>query len=364
MKEKSLMGNAFLSGGQKLLSIIFPLITFPYISRILLVEDVGKINFVTSIISYFLLIAGLGINNYAIREGAKIREDKEKLNKFASEMYSINIFTTIITYILLIIVSVVAKDLKEYYNLLLIHSISILGTTIGVNWIYSIYEDYLYITLRTLVIQLISLILMFILVKEPNDYIIYTMITVFANVGGNIFNFVHSKKYVTLKLTLKTNIKKHIKPILIIFASSIAVTIYVNSDMTMLGIFCDDYNVGLYSRSVRIYTIVKQMIAAMVVVMLPRLSNEILNNKKEDYEKHVRDVFLNIIMLALPIGIGLFCTADNIMLIIAGEKYVEAVNALSVLGISSIFAVMSSFTTYCVLLPLKLEKIQINLVIH
>ena len=92
--KKSLQFNAFISGMQKLLSIIFPLITFPYITRVLQVETVGKINFVTSVISYFILIAGLGINNYAIREGASIRNDKKKIEQFSSEIFTINIIGT------------------------------------------------------------------------------------------------------------------------------------------------------------------------------------------------------------------------------------------------------------------------------
>ena len=277
--KKSLQFNAFISGMQKLLSIIFPLITFPYITRVLQVETVGKINFVTSVISYFILIAGLGINNYAIREGASIRNDKKKIEQFSSEIWG---------------------KLHDYTLLIIIQSFSIIGGTIGINWLYSIYEDYVYITIRTLIFQIISLVLMFLFVKEQHDYYLYTSIVVLANVGSNIFNLIHSRKYLKLKVTKDINLKKHLKPILIIFASTIAITIYVNSDITILGWLCDDYTVGIYSVSVKVYSILKQVIASIIIVALPRMSSlfkkgEIIKKvKQEDMVKVLKEEIMKI----------------------------------------------------------------------
>lgn len=358
MKEKSLVKNAILSGGQKLLSIVFPLITFPYISRVLAINDIGKINFSTSIISYFVLIAGLGVNNYAAREGAKIRDNKIEFEKFSSEIFSLNIFSTLFAYCLLLLFFLLSEKLKSYKLLILINSFTIIGTTIGVNWIFSILEDYLYITIRTFFVQLMSLIAMFLLVKGNEDYIVYAMITVIANIGASIYNFIYARKFVKFKLTFKVNLKVHLKPILIIFASAVAVTIYVNSDLTILGWIGDDYSVGLYSRSTRIYTIIKQMVSSMVIVALPNFSYLLSKGMKEEYYQRANILFKNILLFIVPIGIGISVTAKDIIFIIAGKNYSEAVFSLQILGISSIFAVLSSFTTYCCLLPFKYEKVQ------
>lgn len=359
MKKKSLTINALLSAGQRLLSIVFPLITFPYISRVLLVEDIGKINFTSSIISYFILISGLGIANYATREGAKIRDKKEELDKFCSEMFSINIISTVAAYAMLFIIMFFSDKLKVYTILLIVQSFSIIGTTVGVNWIYAIEEDYLYITVRTLLVQFVSLILMLMLVRDSSDYITYAVITVLSNVGANLFNYFYAKKYTKIHFIYKfADLKRHIKPVLIIFASSIAITIYVESDTTLLGLLCGEYSVGLYSRSAKIYTIIKQMVTAMVIVALPNLSKEIALNDLNRYIKKAKSILYNVLLLAFPIGIGLAVTAKDIMLIAAGQNYVEASASLSILGISIIFAVLSSYLTYCCLLPMKFEKIQ------
>ena len=142
VKKKSLEINMILNAIKGIMRIIFPLITFPYVSKVLGVEGVGKYNFASSMVGYFIMFAGLGISTYAIREGAKIRENKQKSNQFISEIFSINLFSTLISYLLLAVLLCVWPVLQNYTILILILSIQIGFTTIGVEWIYSIFEDY------------------------------------------------------------------------------------------------------------------------------------------------------------------------------------------------------------------------------
>ena len=185
MKKKSLGLNAFLNGLRSVLNLIFPLITFPYISRVLSVNGIGIYNFSNTYIGYFILIAGLGIATYAVREGAKYRDNKEQIEEFSSEVFSINILATVIAYILLLLSLVIFKNLNNYVACILIFSIQILFTTLGTEWIYTIYEDYTYITIRSIIFKILSIILLFIFVKRPSDYLIYAAITVLASVGSN-----------------------------------------------------------------------------------------------------------------------------------------------------------------------------------
>lgn len=247
MKKKSLGLNAFLNGLRSVLNLFFPLITFPYVSRVLSVPGIGIYNFSNTYINYFILIAGLGIATYAVREGAKYRENKDKINDFVSQIFSLNMIATVIAYLLLFASLIIFKNLRNYISCILIFSLQILFTTLGTEWIYTIYEDYTYITIRSIVFKMISIVLLFLLVRRPEDYLIYAAITVFSAVGSNLLNFIHARNFVHIKLTTKTNWKYHLKPILIIFASAIAVTIYVSSDTTILGLLKNDYAVGIYS---------------------------------------------------------------------------------------------------------------------
>ena len=154
MQNKSLKLNAFLNTVRNVLNMIFPLITFPYVSRVLGANGLGIYNFSNSVISYFLLLAGLGISTYAVREGAKYRKSKENISFFASQIFSINVFSTIFSYIILFISLVIFPKLHMYAVCILIFSLQIAFTTIGTEWIYTIFEDYTYITVRSILFNI------------------------------------------------------------------------------------------------------------------------------------------------------------------------------------------------------------------
>lgn len=356
MKKQGMQKNAILNGFKTILTVIFPLITFPYASRVLGVENIGKVNFSNSIVNYFVLLAGLGITTYATREGARIRDDKERLSAFCNQIFSINIITTSISYVALVVCMFVYPSLQGYKALLVVQGFNVIGTTIGIHWLYQIYEDYLYITVRTLFFQILSLVLLFTLVRNSGDYIMYAAVSVVSNVGSNILNFFHSRKYLKLRFSSTLNLKKHLKPIFVIFASTIAITIYVNSDTTMLGIIGTDYNVGIYSTSVKIYTVFKQLISAMILVSLPRLSNLWANGKKDEYYQNARMMLNMILVVVLPVIVGINVLANQAVLILAGKSYIEAVASLRILSVGLLFSVFGTFYTNAILLPLRKEK--------
>ena len=356
MKEKSIKLNAVLNGLHKFLNLVFPLITFPYVSRILSVEGIGKYNFSNSIVTYFMLISALGINTFAVREGSKYRNDKKSFSDFASKVFSINIVSTLIAYMALFGSLLVFDKLKEYDTAILIFSVQIIFTTIGTEWIYSIYEEYAYITVRSIAFKIVSIVLMFIFVKQSTDYIIYIIVTVFATVGSNILNFIHAKSFCNIRLTFRFNVKEYLKPIMIIFASYIAVRIYVNSDITMLGLLKNDYEVGIYGVSTRIYSMVKDMLQAVLLVTIPRLSLYWGKGNREEYDKLLKKVTSTMIVLVVPAIIGLFIVGKDVILIIAGKNYIESVPSLRILCFAILCSIFSWIFNSCVLVPSKREK--------
>lgn len=357
MKNKSLKVNAFLNGFKTFLNFLFPLITFPYISRVLSVEEIGKYNFSNSIISYFLLLAALGIDKYAIREGAKYRENKERFSSFASEIFSFNIVSTLVSYSLLFLFILFSKTLERYTVCILIFSLQIFFTTLGTEWVYSIFEEYRYITIRSILFKMISVALLFMFVRNEGDYLAYAAITVFASVGSNVLNFFNAKKICSIRFTLKIDWKKLFKPIMIIFASNIAIQIYVNSDTTMLGYLKDDYAVGIYSVATKIYLIVKNLTGSILTVTIPRLAYLASKKVKDDYEELLNKVANALIILILPSIVGLTMLSREAILIISGNKYLDAQLPLVVLSIAILFSTFSGLFNNCVLLPHKREKV-------
>lgn len=169
--------------------MIFPLITFPYISRILLPAGVGKVNFATSVVSYFSMIAMLGVPVYGVRACAQVRDNKEELSRTVQEILFINLIMGSVIYIFYFLALWNIARLREDSALFYVMSTTIFFNVIGVEWLYKGLEQYSYITARSIVFKFIGLLLMFILVRDKEDYVIYAAITIVAGVGSNILNF-------------------------------------------------------------------------------------------------------------------------------------------------------------------------------
>jgi len=355
-RKKSIGLNAFLNTLRTALNLLFPLITVPYISRVLTVDEIGKYNFSFTIITYVLLISALGIDKYAIREGTKFRGDKNKIEEFASRVFSINIVSTLLSYIILFLYLFFSQKAKSYISCILILSIEVFFTTLGTEWLYSIFEEYTYITIRSIVFKIISIILLFLFVRKPGDYLYYAAITVISSVGSNVLNFIHLRKFCRIRLTFRFKLREMLAPIMVIFATNVAIKIYVTSDTTMLGYLKDDYVVGIYSFSVRIYTIVKTLLAAALFVAIPRLSMYVGKGMMRDFKDLLNKMFNTLMMIVPPAIIGLIMLSKNIIIIIGGENYLQSQSSLIILSVAIFFSIFSTLFSQCILLPFKREK--------
>ena len=355
-KQKSLRTNMILNAVRGAMQVLFPLITFPYVSRILGAESLGQYNFSNSVVSYFTLLAGLGISRYAIRDGAAIREDPLRLNCFANELFTINIISTVFAYAMLAISLAVSSTLKNYLLLLGILSLQVILTTIGMEWIYSIYEDYLYITVRSILFQFVSLILLFCCVHTRNDVAVYAVITVLACAGSNLLNYYHARKRIRVRLTRHINWKRHLRPIFILFAMSLTVSIYVSSDVTVLGILCGDKTVGIYSAATKIYSVVKQILGTVLVVSIPRLSAFYGTGRMDKFRLTASKIYKTMVTLMLPTMTGIMILSEPIILLISGQEYIEAASSLRILSIALMFCMTAWFWGQCILVPMKHEE--------
>jgi O-antigen/teichoic acid export membrane protein len=355
-KKKSIKFNAILNSVRTILNLLFPLITFPYVSRVLTVDELGKYNFSSSIISYFLLLAALGIDKYAVREGTKYRDDRGKIGQFASEIFTINIVSTLVSYGFLFLYLLFSQKAQNYITCIIILSFQIVFTTIGTEWLYVIYEEYTYITIRSILFKIISMAMLFVFVRQPGDYLKYAAITVLASVGSNILNFIHGKKICDLHITFKFEWMKKLVPILIIFASNVAIQIYVSSDTTMLGYLANDYVVGIYGVSTKIYNAIIPVLAAALTVTIPRFSFYVGRHMKEEYDSLMLKVSNTLFVIIFPTIVGLIMLSRNIVLIIGGSKYEPSKASLTILSVAIFFSIFSMLFNQCALIPYKREK--------
>ncbi|RHT43351.1 flippase [Clostridium sp. AM30-24] len=357
MGKKSLSINAGLNAIRSVLNMFFPLITYPYTTAVLSVDELGKYNFSLSIINYFALIAGLGVSSYAIREGARIRDDKKALSLFANQMLEINLISMCVAYVLLFAVLGVSVTLVPYRNLIVFLSIQMLFTTIGVEWLYAIFEEYQYITIRSIVFKVISIALLFIMVKNEGDVFRYAAVVMFATTGSNILDAFFARKYFKFSLVPLQTLKQHIRPIMVLFASNIAVMVYVYSDTTMLGLMADDYTVGIYAVSSKVYSMMKSVLSAVLVVSIPRLANLYGMGEVTKFKSVVQNITDTIALLVIPSVVGLILQSQNIILFISNEKYLQAIPSLVILSIGLISCMYGWIYNQCVLLPAQKENV-------
>ena len=357
-KRKLLKVNAVLNIVKQCCAIIFPLISFPYVSRILGVEAYGKVNFGSSIISYISLLAGLGVSSYAIREGARIRDDKEKFKKFADEVFSINIVSTAIAYMLLILIVLFWGKLKQYKFLIMILSMTVLLTTLGTDWVNAVYEDFMYLTVRYVLCQSLSVIAVLAFVKSSRDIALYAFFSNLGTILANILNlfYIRKKLHININFTFHMNPKKHLQPIILLFGNMISSMIYLYSDTTMLGILVGDAAVGYYTVASKIYSLIKQLINAVSTVLTPRLSYDFKNRTVEKSNSNINDVLGALSIVVFPIAIGMICMGRQIVLVIAGEEYVEVYFALCLLSVALVFSTYACIFISVIMLAQRKDK--------
>lgn len=356
-EKKSIKLNAFLSVFKQLFSILFPMITFPYATRILGAANYGKYTFSLSVVNYISYIAAAGILRYAIRECARVREDKVKLQKLVNEIFTINVISTCIAFSVLFGLLFFVPMLKVYTPYILVLSLSVLFTTLGTDWINSAFEDYFYITIRYILCQLVAICLLFVLVKSTDNLLEYSIVSVTAAVLANALNIIHIRKTLGIVPTLcmSKELAVHIKPIVYLFVCTIATFIYINSDVTILGIFKDDTAVGYYGVSTQFYQLVKQLINAAFVVVIPRISNELASDKLKAQERY-NDILILTILLVIPSSIGMYMVREKLILVFAGVEYIRASSSLGILALAIVPAMLANFFINIVMIPLKRER--------
>lgn len=355
-EKKSLKKGALFNSIRSVMNIIFPVISFPYASRVLMPDGIGAVNFANSIIEYFVLFANLGITTYAAREAARVRNDKYALTKFTREILSFNCITTVLSYLIFVICLFFVPKFSAYRILLIVCSTKVLFYTLGIEWFFTAHEEYSYITLRHTLFQLISLILLFTLVKTKDDYLIYAGIGVFSNVGANVFNFFYARRHVNIFTKTPIQIKSHIKPVLTFFSVDAAGKINGVLDTIMLGFLAGNVSVGLYIAATKLSQIVRQFITSIISTFMPRTSYLVKNNETKEYSELLSKVFDITFFFSFPAAAGLFILAKPLTVIFCGNEYIDAVPTMQLLSLCIIFMSFNSYLNNLILTPNKLER--------
>ena len=356
MKIRTLKFNFLMNMLLTVSNFLFPLITFPYISRVLSPIGTGKVAFAYSIVSYFSIFAAFGVSNYGIRACAQVRNDKENLSKTVQEILLINMVLMSFVYIVYFLGVIFIPELNAEKTLFLISGLNILFTIVGVEWLYKGIEQYFYITIRSIIFKLIAFFLVFTCVKTEADYSTYAFIIIFATVGSGIVNLYNLRKIIIIKCFSNYDFKRHLKPMMTFFITTIAVAFYVNVSVALLGFIQGNEEVGYYNAAYRIKDVMVSIVTSLGAVLLPRLSYYIENNMRDKFNDILSKSTQFIFILSLPLVVFCILFAKPSVLILAGSAYSGSIVPLQVLALIIFIVGLSNLTGIQMLIPLKKEK--------
>lgn len=340
--------------------MLFPLITFPYVCRVIEADSIGQINFFQSIISYISLFTCLGIPMYAIREIARDRSDVVQMNRTAMEILLLHSMLTLVGYAIVAILCLTVPQIQVNIPLFLILSLTIFFTAIGCEWFYQGIEDFKYITIRGLIIKTVSVVLLFIFVKSKTDLLYYGCYTVFGVLGGNIFNFFRLRKYIHRENIIfsELHIKRHIKPVLKVFSFSVVTSIYLQLNTVLLGFLKNALVVGYFAAATKVMQMLLTMSACLSSVMMPRASHLIAENKEDEFNRLIQKSYDFTLAIALPMTIGLIFCAPSLITALCGVKFEHSILPSQIIAPIILMVAISNVFGIQVLFP----KGKINIV--
>jgi len=336
--------------------MLFPLITFPYTSRVLGPEGTGKVNFATSFVAYFTLLASVGIPLYGIREVAKVRDDKVALSGLVQELLALHGITTVISFVAFLVTISLNQKVHAESLLFLIVSASIPLSMLTMDWLYQGLEDYVYITVRSLAFTALSVVALFLFVHHEGDYWINAVISVVASLGSSVLNFWNARKIVFAPREQPLDLKRHLKPLSVVYALNFIISIYVNLDTVMLGFLATAKSVGYYASSMKLTKMLLSLVTSFGAVLLPRLSWYLANDKRDEFDRMLRKSLGVVLLLCLPITAALMLMNREILLVFAGARYLPAASCVQITAPVILFIALTNIFGIQVLYPLGREK--------
>ncbi|MCR5569936.1 MAG: flippase [Paludibacteraceae bacterium] len=353
--SSSIKKNFFYSSLLTTANYIFPLLTFPYVTRVLGVTNLGVCGYVDSIVNYFILFAMLGVNIVGIRAVAEKRNSRQELTEIFSSLLSFNLITTLIMMVALIAATLLLPKLAPYREYLFIGVFKIISTTLLAEWFYKGLEDFKYITIRTMVVKMVYVIGIFVFVRTKDDTITYYLLTMLMIAVNSVFNIVHTKNYADFSLA-KVRIAPYWKPMLIYGFYFFITSMYTSFNITYLGWTCSDEEVGYYTTATKLFFIIIALFTAFTGVMMPRMTNLLAEGKFSEFKMYLSKSQDLLFTFAVPIILLITIYAPQIVLILAGEGYEGAILPTIIITPLIIVIGLEQILVLQTLNPLKKDK--------
>lgn len=351
----SIKVNFFYNSILTVSKFVFPLLVFPYVTRVLGVANIGLCNFFTSVTTYFIMLAMMGVGTVGLREIAKSKHDKFLLSQTYSSILTINVTATLISLLLLVVLSFVIPKFSQHPSLMCLGAVQVFFNTFLVEWLYKGLEEFRYITIRTICVNIIYAVLVFTFVSDVDDYEMYFALNSFVIIANAIINAVHSRKYVKFSFR-NLRIKPFVKPFLILGLYAFLTSMYTSFNVMYLGFVSDDTEVGYYTTAIKMYGAVIAFFMAFTGVMMPRLSTLIGSGKKDEFNSLINKSFAILIAFSVPLILFSEAFAPQIIKLIAGTGYEGAITPMRLLVPLMLIIGYEQITVMQILMPLGKDR--------
>lgn len=338
------------------LNILYPVLSFAYVSRILGPHLLGKVNIALSFAGYFVLVACIGIPTYGTREIAKVRDNGRALSKTFTELFTLNFLSTFIALLLYCTIFLSIDKWRSDSILFFAAGLSVLSNIISVDWFYQGTENYRYISLRNAIVRTLSLLTIFLVIKQGSNYLIYVIILSLSTIISNLFAIHKTRSFIKFDFQA-IDLKKHFRPLLFISGSILMAAVYNNLDSVLLGFLSGDAPVGLYATAIKINKLLIPIVTSIGVVLIPRFSYYFNNNLQSEIANLSRRSITFIFFFAFPLTTIILVLAPQIVSILAGNRFSEAVLATSIISPIILVIGCSNFLGMQLLFPSGKENI-------
>lgn len=332
---------------------IIPLVSTPYISRVLGVNNIGIYSYTYSLVYYFMLASMLGINNYGAREIAKCSLDRNKLSQKFFSIY----FLQLICNILMIVIFYIFIIFSYYSHkgILLIQSIFLISCAFDINWFFFGMEEFKITISRNIIIKILSIVFIFALVKSYNDLWLYSLIMSISTLISQVYLWIFIRKRVSFCKVSFKEIFSHLPQCLILFIPVIAYSIYRVMDKTMIGFFANTTELGYYESAEKIINIPISFVSALGTVMLPHMAK----SSDEELENKFSSTFYLCYFFIIPMVLGLLVISKDFTMIFFGEEFLKTADIIIFLLPTVLFGAMTNIIRSNYLIPKSKDKIYV-----
>ena len=351
----SLKKNFFYSALLTVANYLFPLITYPYVSRVLGVANIGVCNFVDSVVNYFIMFSMMGITTVGVREIAASRSDRSRQDSVFSSLLSLNAATSLVSAALLVASIFLVPALYAHKELMGIGVVRLLANFLCMEWLFKGVEDFRYITLRTVLIRLLYVVAVFVFVRKPEDYGIYYLLLCLTVVGNALVNVLYSRRFVSFTFR-NLSLRGVAGPFFLIGLYTVMASMYTSFNVTYLGFTSTDEQVGYYASATKIFGMIIALFTAFTAIMLPRLSAVVSEGREEEFRRIVLKVLRVLFCLGVPTVLLMEAEAADIIRIISGNGYEGAVTPMRIISPLILVIGMEQVYVLQTMLPKKYDR--------